>query len=226
MKKQIAACIKQMSGKYAPQVVFADWIQCVALYPISNSVQIFHDNLWKQREEQYLATMNRYGKEERMKMAEMAGMLILTYEKGLGDVLGEVYMESIGGNKNSGQFFTPYSVSLATARLTLPDTIDENKKLSLCEPTCGSGGMVIAAAQVLQEKGINYQRVLDVVCQDLDWTADTRRENLLQSAEDYLHLGGTRSKNASWILGNLPWIPRSWEEMQKSWAIIKGEKSK
>lgn len=169
-KKQIAACIKQMSGKYAPQVVFADWIQCVAL-SISNSVQIFHDNLWKQREEQYLATMNRYGKEERMKMAEMAGMLILTYEKGLGDVLGEVYMESIGGNKNSGQFFTPYSVSLAAARLTLPDTIDENKKLSFCEPTCGSGGMVIAAAQVLQEKGINYQRVLDVVCQDLDWTA-------------------------------------------------------
>ena len=53
----------------------------------------------------------------------------------------------------------------------MPDTIDENKKLSLCEPTCGSGGMVIAAAQVLQEKGINYQRVLDVVCQDLDWTA-------------------------------------------------------
>lgn len=90
-KKQIAACIKQMSGKYAPQVVFADWIQCVAL-SISNSVQIFHDNLWQQREEQYLATMNRYGKEERMKMAEMAGMLILTYEKGLGDVLGEVYM--------------------------------------------------------------------------------------------------------------------------------------
>lgn len=34
-----------------------------------------------------------------------------------------------------------------------------------------NGGMVIAAAQVLQEKGINYQRVLDVVCQDLDWTA-------------------------------------------------------
>lgn len=55
--------------------------------------------------------------------------------------------------------------------MQLPDTIDENKKLSLCEPTCGSGGMVIAAAQVLQEKGINYQRVLDVVCQDLDWTA-------------------------------------------------------
>lgn len=156
-----------MSGKYAPQVVFADWIQCVAL-SISNSAQIFHDNLWRQREEQYLATMNRYGKEERMKMAEMAGMLILTYEK---DVLGEVYMESIGGNKNSGQFFTPYHVSLITARLTLPDVIDESKKLSLGEPTCGSGGMVIAAAQVLQEKGINYQRVLDVVCQDLDWTA-------------------------------------------------------
>lgn len=75
--------------------------------------------------------------------------------------------------KASAEIKIPDSFSRRTVSvwLTLPDTIDENKKLSLCEPTCGSGGMVIAAAQVLQEKGINYQRVLDVVCQDLDWTA-------------------------------------------------------
>ena len=40
-----------------------------------------------------------------------------------------------------------------------------------CSPKCGSGGMVVATAQVLQKRGINYQKTLDVVCQDLDWLA-------------------------------------------------------
>lgn len=31
--------------------------------------------------------------------------------------------------------------------------------------------MIVASAQVLKEQGVNYQKVLDVVCQDLDWTA-------------------------------------------------------
>ena len=29
--------------------------------------------------------------------------------------------------------------------------------------------MVIAAAKILQEEGVNYQKVMDVVAQDLDW---------------------------------------------------------
>lgn len=36
------------------------------------------------------------------------------------------------------------------------------------EPSCG-GGMIIATACVLRNEGINYQRKIDVVAQDLDW---------------------------------------------------------
>lgn len=37
------------------------------------------------------------------------------------------------------------------------------------EPSCGGGGMIIAAAAILKERGVNYQQVMEVVAQDLDW---------------------------------------------------------
>lgn len=169
MKKKIIKCIRELSGRYSPTSVFFDFVQCMAL-AISNSCHVIHGETWRQREEVYKATMNKYDKEERLKLAEMSGMLVMALEEGLGDVLGEIYMGSIGGDGGKGQFFTPYSVSLACARLTVPNAI-EDKKIKINEPTCGSGGMIIAAAQVLQERGENYQKKFDVVCQDLDWTA-------------------------------------------------------
>lgn len=123
MKKQIAKCIKEISsGAYSPQVVFFDWMQCLAL-SISNTCTLIHNDLWKKREEQYLSTIRKYDKEARYKMSDMVGMLTATYEDtGLSDVLGEVYMESVGGNKNTGQFFTPYHVSLRVQSLLFQKT--------------------------------------------------------------------------------------------------------
>ena len=167
MKKKIIKCIQQLSGRYSPTSVFFDWVQCMAL-AISNSCHMAHLETWRKREETYKATMNKYDESERSKLAEMCGMLVTALEEGLGDTLGEIYMGSIGGDAGKGQFFTPYSVSLACAKLTISQADD---KIRINEPTCGSGGMIIAAAQVLKERGEDYQRKLDVVCQDLDWTA-------------------------------------------------------
>ena len=169
MKKKIIKCIQQLSGRYSPTSVFFDWVQCMAL-AISNTCHIVHGKTWQQREELYKATMSKYDKEERSKFAEMYGMLVMALEEGLGDTLGEIYMGSIGGDAGKGQFFTPYSLSLACASLTLPKE-NADCKITVNEPTCGSGGMIIAAAQILEGRGENYQRKLDVVCQDLDWTA-------------------------------------------------------
>lgn len=169
MKKKIIKCIQQLSGRYSPVSVFFDWVQCMALV-ISNTCHMIHGDVWQKREEQYKATISKYDKEERLKLAEMFGMLVIALEEGLGDTLGEIYMSSIGGDVGKGQFFTPYHVSLACARLALPKE-DKDGKITVNEPTCGSGGMIIAAAQVLKDRGENYQRKLDVVCQDLDWTA-------------------------------------------------------
>ena len=68
----------------------------------------------------------------------------------------------------TGQFFTPFHVSELCAIIRLKDVKkDENIKMN--EPSVGGGGMILASAKVLCDKGINYQKNLEVVAQDLDW---------------------------------------------------------
>ena len=47
--------------------------------------------------------------------------------------------------------------------------LDSDGYCEIYEPSCGAGGMIIALASVLQRRGINYQRCMRVVAQDLDW---------------------------------------------------------
>lgn len=149
--------------------MFADWIRCCSL-AISNSCQLVHDKVWNDREQIYLDTVRKYTKSEVQKFVEMFEMLAETFEDYTSDVLGEIYMESRMGNKATGQFFTPFHLSVLCAKM-----VEENLKPDadgiyyLNEPSVGGGGMVIAAAVVLKEKGINYQKKLRVVAQDLDW---------------------------------------------------------
>lgn len=170
-KKELIKEMLRLSPKYSLDTVFADWVECLAL-SIQNSCCLLHDKLWNKREEQYLRTIKKYTKEEQQAFAHMYALLVMAYEDGPSDVLGEIFMELGRGNKHIGQFFTPYNVSKLMAQLTLNvDEVSEDNPLSLHEPTVGAGGMVIAAADALNEKGINYQRCMDVVAQDLDWRA-------------------------------------------------------
>lgn len=103
-------------------------------------------------------------------MIEMFYLLTETLEYKMSDVLGEIYMEAGMGSKSTGQFFTPYHVSLACAKMAIENKEPDIRGMYyIDEPSCGGGGMIIAAAQVLREKGVNYQRKMEVVAQDLDW---------------------------------------------------------
>lgn len=88
--------------------------------------------------------------------------------KSFGDYLGDMYMEIEAGNKNAGQYFTPYDVSRLIAEVTISEPADKDKPITLCEPCCGSGGMALAAAEVLQNYGFNYADKLLVVANDID----------------------------------------------------------
>lgn len=86
------------------------------------------------------------------------------------DILGEIFNNLNMGNVKSGQFFTPQNISKAIA---LINTIDEKEiqkqgYISLHESACGAGGMVLAFAEELQEKGYDTYRNLFVQCWDID----------------------------------------------------------
>lgn len=102
-------------------------------------------------------------------LGEMMGMLALEFDDAdPRDILGEVYMAAGCGSKVTGQFFTPFHVSELCARVSLKNVQDGND-ITINEPSAGGGGMIIAAAKALKDKGINYQHRMNVTAQDLDW---------------------------------------------------------
>lgn len=170
-KQEMIRIINDMSGKYSGYEIYSDWLRCLAL-SISNACCMVHDKVWKDREQAYLDTMRKYTPEDHEAMARLTACLIDTLEDGPDDVLGHVYMASGMGSKIAGQFFTPYHLAVLTAKIGLVEKLEqyqETGKITINEPTCGGGAMIIASAQILRDQGINYQKAMEVVAQDLDW---------------------------------------------------------
>lgn len=88
------------------------------------------------------------------------------------DFLGKLYMALELGNHWKGQFFTPYSLCKCMADITIgKDTIekiDRQEFISVNDPACGAGATLVAAANALKLKGVNYQTSVLFVAQDID----------------------------------------------------------
>ena len=163
---EMIGIIRSMSGSFSEYQVFSDWIQCTAI-AIQNSCCMIHDKVWKQREDDYLQIYNRH---KTNRFTELTGLLQMELEENFSDVLSAIYMKGNMGSKMTGQFFTPFHLSYLTAKLGFdPSSCDERGYYHMNEPSIGGGGMAIALARVMHEQGIDYQRRLKVVGQDLDW---------------------------------------------------------
>lgn len=89
----------------------------------------------------------------------------------IGSLWAELEINSNSDKQHKGQFFTPFHVSETMAKISMfgmNKLIEEHGYIRLAEPTCGAGGMIIAAAKVLLDEGYNPQKVLHVTAQDVD----------------------------------------------------------
>lgn len=131
-------------------------------------------------ETRYENTRKKYSDEQFHTFTRALGLLMqdinLSIENGdLSDWCGELFMESGTNNAKMGQFFTPYSVSKLTAQISVREE-DITKKLNgnpdgvftIYEPTCGAGGLIIAAIEKLMHLKINYAHNVFVDCGDID----------------------------------------------------------
>ena len=170
--EEIVKMLISISGRYNYHTVFQDWVETMAL-AIQNSCYLQHNELWENREQTYKDIMGKYTLEERQKFTKMFGMLTDEFESGnITDILGNIYMSQNSGNSRLGQFFTPFHLSELCARAVVENNIqvfNEKHIVEVNEPSTGGGGMMIAVIKVLLEKGINYQRRVHIVAQDLDW---------------------------------------------------------
>ena len=82
-----------------------------------------------------------------------------------------MYMQLNLGNHWKGQFFTPYCVCKMMSEITCEDVdkhIEKQGYLSICDPTCGAGATLIAAANTLKKCKHNFQNHVVFVGQDID----------------------------------------------------------
>ncbi|EOV3438321.1 N-6 DNA methylase [Vibrio parahaemolyticus] len=146
------------------------WDDLITCFAISLHNAVAKD---EELEKKYLNIIGNYQRPEQLEMPKLVALLVGAFEEsGFRDLLGEIYMEMGIGSKNLGQFFTPYEVSKLMAKMTMDrNMIETQKYITLHEPACGSGGMVVAKADVMYEEGYNSQKQLLAYCVDVDQTA-------------------------------------------------------
>jgi type I restriction-modification system DNA methylase subunit len=143
---------------------FSDFLTLIAYsiaQPFYNSQEI---------EEKYMNTAKKYSKEQLNQVAKMLSIVVSALEDKMHDFLGEVFTTNDMGSNYKGQFFTPYHVSkmMAEIQLTDIDNFKDKEIIKVSEPCSGAGGMIIAFAESLKEKGINYQEKVYVEAIDID----------------------------------------------------------
>lgn len=125
-------------------------------------------------ENEYQRTISRYDEKDRLRIAELTACIVEALEVGPRDVLGSLFMNLELGNKHVGQFFTPFEVSRLMAAIQMGDITEKLKTqpfVSVSEPACGAGGMIMAVVDHLLTEGHDPAKVLFVQATDIDKTA-------------------------------------------------------
>lgn len=141
---------------------------------MSNSVPALYR---EDREKEYLSIIGRYKKEEQELFPELFGFFVLALsENPAQDFLGEMYHKLGLEQEQKGQFFTPYHIchfmsEIQYAGVDAEAELWEKGYLSVSDPACGAGAMLIAFANVSRKHGVNFQQKVLFVAQDIDVTA-------------------------------------------------------
>lgn len=163
-KKEFMNCLQSIEYGRNNYDVFQDFLTLAALS--------FHNVIAKDEkvEKEYLDIIGRY--KNKKQFAELLVITTLALEEKPHDFLGDIFMSAGFGNVRGGQFFTPYHLSKMMSDITIGDNfkeqIEKDGYVTLSEPCCGAGGMIIAASEVMKEKGFNPQTQMKFVGIDID----------------------------------------------------------
>ena len=170
--KKFIKALEKLSYRYSTWKVWTDFIELTAI-SISNARELRND-IRLARENQYQNLFDMYTTEEQALFIDMFACLMESYMGNPAqDFLGSLYMGLDFGNGWKGQFFTPWHVAEMMARLNISDDtgseLAEKGYVSVCDPTCGSGVMLLAFANAFKTvTGKDFTDKVLFVGQDLD----------------------------------------------------------
>lgn len=174
---EIAKILDTIQG-FDTYTVISDFFAMSAI-AVRNNVDFGRE--WQAYEDHYKAIVKKYNKNDLQAfvraLAVFQGWIgqAIDGQIEFRDFAGELYMDSGTSNGKAGQFFTPFSVSSVMAEVDL-DTDrmkkeleeDPDKVITIYEPTCGAGGIIVAAIDKLRRANINYSWNVFVDCGDID----------------------------------------------------------
>ncbi len=168
--KRMTRLFDSFSGQYDKWATFSDFVALAAI-SISNSCDsIACDD----RHAEYMRIIGRYDPRDREIFSRLFAALVETLDEAPTDALGLLFGALEVHNAKAGQFFTPYQLSRCMAEMLIGDGsslkryIEEKGYVSISEPACGAGGMVIAFAEAMRARGFEPQKYLKASCADID----------------------------------------------------------
>lgn len=162
--------LADQSYKHNRGTYYRDMVEAMTI-SLRNAVEP-HDDEWNERERQFEEMREKYGSDTITIWANILGKIAVMMTRERSDYLGQIYMSLEVGNRSSGQFFTPYHVSQLMAAMTytksIEKRIEEQGYITVSEPTCGSGGMILAMADELERRGHDPSSTMIATMQDID----------------------------------------------------------
>lgn len=168
-RKELISEIRSLAQSQGLNTVFTTFLEITAN---SLAAQTDPENAEK-REQRYQEMASTMTPELLSSYARMLALLFLTvreYRDDPCDILGGIYHELNLNNEWNGQYFTPDDICRFMAQITLPsDELSvKDGPITINEPTCGSGTMVIGAIWAMQRKKFDYRHNTFFVAQDID----------------------------------------------------------
>lgn len=176
-RNEISKILNRIQGRDNYSVI-RDFFEMSAI-SVRNNVDFSRER--ESYERRYMEIASGYRKQELDTFAEALGVFMgwidsaMKGDSPFRDFAGEIYMDSGTSNGKAGQFFTPYHVSKLMAecsfdkdKLKAEIAEDPDRVITIAEPTCGAGGLIVAAIDVLKDAGINYAWNAFVDCGDID----------------------------------------------------------
>jgi hypothetical protein len=171
LTKEFMSIFNETARYHHRMEVFRDFVTVSAI-ALSNGADKGPER--DKREEEYLGIMKRYKSEDVHRLTRLLSLTVEILELGPEDFLGKVFMDLELGDARRGQFYTPHNVSKMMAEITymhFAKDLEEKPFITLSEPACGAGGMILPFVELMLRAGHDPARKIWIQAVDVDRTS-------------------------------------------------------
>ena len=171
--KEFLKQLPKVASSYDTHTIFGDMCRMFAI--AIQSALSMHKEEKDALEADYQTYADKYGKDGTERISHLFALVVEALEARRSDFLGRIYEALNATKKGFGQFLTPDSVAKLMARCTMPGEgeIEPGRIITMSDPACGAGALLIEAAEAFIANGgrqgdiLLYASDIDPVATDI-----------------------------------------------------------